>query len=110
MRPILPSDMPSAVSYQRTATTITSAGNRNPANAERGGDLGPGRAADFTGQPCLIIRSADATEPVIPSEVVTDAAPVYPAVLDELLPAAWHHVEQYANNPIEADPGQLNVG
>jgi len=36
---------------------------------------------------------------VMPSEVVTDAAPVYPAVLDELLPSAWHHVEQYENNP-----------
>jgi hypothetical protein len=35
---------------------------------------------------------------VIPSEVVTDAAPVYPGVLDELLPAAWHHVEQYATD------------
>jgi transposase-like protein len=23
------------------------------------------------------------------------------------VPAAWHHVEQYANNPIEADHGQL---
>jgi transposase-like protein len=44
---------------------------------------------------------------VIPVEVVTDAAPVYPAVLDELVPAAWHHVEQYANNPIEAEHGQL---
>jgi transposase-like protein len=44
---------------------------------------------------------------VIPTEVVTDAAPVYPAVLEELVPAAWHHVEQYANNPIEADHGQL---
>jgi IS6 family transposase len=44
---------------------------------------------------------------VKPSEVVTDAAAVYPAVLDELLPAAWHHVEQYANNPIEADHSQL---
>jgi transposase-like protein len=40
-------------------------------------------------------------------EVVTDAAPVYPGVLEELLPGAWHHVEQYANNPIEADHGQL---
>jgi hypothetical protein len=29
------------------------------------------------------------------------AAPVYPAVLEELMPAAWHHVEQYANNRIE---------
>jgi transposase-like protein len=44
---------------------------------------------------------------VIPSEVVTDAATVYPAVLDELVPAAWHHVEQYANNRIEADHSQL---
>ena len=44
---------------------------------------------------------------MIPSEVVTDAAPVCPAVLDELLPSAWHPVEQYANNPIEADHGQL---
>jgi transposase-like protein len=44
---------------------------------------------------------------VIPREVITDAAPVYPAVLEEQVPAAWHHVEQYANNPIEADHGQL---
>jgi transposase-like protein len=44
---------------------------------------------------------------VTPSEVVTDAAAVYPAVLDELVPQAWHHVEQYANNPIEADHSQL---
>ena len=44
---------------------------------------------------------------VTPSEVVTDAAAVYPAVLDELIPQAWHHVEQYANNPIEADHSQL---
>jgi hypothetical protein len=44
---------------------------------------------------------------VTPSEVVTDAAAVYPGVLDELIPSAWHHVEQYANNPIEADHSQL---
>jgi transposase-like protein len=44
---------------------------------------------------------------VTPIEVITDATPGYPDVLDELLPAAWHHVEQYANNPIEADHGQL---
>ena len=44
---------------------------------------------------------------VTPTEVVTDAAPVYPRVLDELVPAAWHHVEQYANNRIEADHGRL---
>jgi transposase-like protein len=39
--------------------------------------------------------------------VVTDAAAVYPAVLDELIPQAWHRVEQYANNPIEADHSRL---
>ncbi len=44
---------------------------------------------------------------VRPTEVVTDAAPVYPGVPDELLPAAWQHVGRYANNPIEADHGQL---
>src|SRR5258705_2958866 len=44
---------------------------------------------------------------VTPTEVVTDAAAVYPGVLDELIPQAWHHVEQYANNPIEADHSQL---
>jgi transposase-like protein len=44
---------------------------------------------------------------VTPNEVVTDAAPVYPRVLDELVPAAWHHVEQYANNRIEADHSRL---
>jgi transposase-like protein len=44
---------------------------------------------------------------VTPCEVVTDAAAIYPGVLDELIPSAWHHVEQYANNPIEADHGQL---
>jgi hypothetical protein len=30
---------------------------------------------------------------VVRSEVVTDAASVYPLVLDELLPSAWHYVE-----------------
>lgn len=44
---------------------------------------------------------------VTPSEVVTDAAPVYPAVLDDLIPSARHHLEQHANNPIEADHSQL---
>jgi transposase-like protein len=44
---------------------------------------------------------------VIPVEVVTDAAPVYPAVLDELIPSAWHHVEQHANDLIEADHSHL---
>jgi transposase-like protein len=52
-------------------------------------------------------QRALATLKVIPTEVVTDAAPVYPAVLDELIPSAWHHVERYANNPVESDHAQL---
>jgi IS6 family transposase len=44
---------------------------------------------------------------VTPMEVVTDKAATYPIVLDPLLPAAWHHTEQYANNHIEADHGRL---
>jgi transposase-like protein len=42
-----------------------------------------------------------------PTEVTTDRAPAYPRVLDEVLPAACHVVEQYANNSIESDHGRL---
>jgi transposase, IS6 family len=45
----------------------------------------------------------------IPAEVTTDRAPAYARVLDELLPSALHTVEQYANNPIEADHGRLKA-
>lgn len=31
----------------------------------------------------------------------------YPGVPDELIPHAWHDVEQYANNQIEAHLSQL---
>ena len=44
-----------------------------------------------------------------PAEVTTDRAPVYPRVLDELVPSALHTVEQYANNPIETDHGRLKA-
>jgi transposase-like protein len=42
-------------------------------------------------------------------EVVTDRAPTYPVVLDDLLPGAWHRTDQYANNSIEADHGRLKA-
>jgi transposase-like protein len=42
-----------------------------------------------------------------PTEVTTNRAPAHPRVLDELLPAACHVMDQYANNPIEADHGRL---
>jgi transposase-like protein len=43
------------------------------------------------------------------TEVVTDQAAAYPAVLEELLPAAWHRSERYANNRIESDHGRLKA-
>jgi transposase, IS6 family len=42
-----------------------------------------------------------------PSEVSTDQAPAYLRVVDELLPAACHVRERYANNPIESNHGRL---
>jgi transposase-like protein len=45
----------------------------------------------------------------MPSQVVTDQAPTYPVVLEELLPAAWHDTDQYANNRIECDHGRLKA-
>jgi IS6 family transposase len=44
-----------------------------------------------------------------PVEVVTDHAPVYPGVLEEVAPAAWHRTDQYANNRVEADHGRFKA-
>jgi transposase-like protein len=55
----------------------------------------------------LLFTQALNTTKVTPVEVITDKAAVYPRVLDELAPGAWHHTEQYAINRIEADHGQL---
>jgi len=49
------------------------------------------------------------TTRTMPSEVVTDRAPTYPVVLEELLPAAWHDTERYANNRVECDHGRLKA-
>jgi transposase-like protein len=45
----------------------------------------------------------------VPVEVMTDRAPVYPRLLDDLMPAARHVTERYANNCIEADHGRLKA-
>jgi transposase, IS6 family len=45
----------------------------------------------------------------IPVEVTTGRAPACPRVPDEVIPAALHIVEQYANNPIEADHRRLKA-
>jgi transposase-like protein len=54
-------------------------------------------------------EQAIGTTGVTPSEVVTDRAPTYPLVLEELLPAAWHRTDQYANNGVECDHGRLKA-
>jgi transposase, IS6 family len=46
---------------------------------------------------------------VTPSEVTTDRASAYPRVLDENVPSVLHVVEQYANNPIEADHSRFKA-
>ena len=51
-------------------------------------------------------QRAIATTKIRPIEVVTDQAPTYPVVLEELLPAAWHRSDRYANNRVEADHGR----
>jgi transposase-like protein len=45
----------------------------------------------------------------MPVEIVTEHAPVYPTVLEQLLPATWHRTEQYANNRLECDHGRLKA-
>ena len=49
------------------------------------------------------------TTSIAPAEVTTDRAPVYPAVLEELLPAAWHRTDRHANNRVECDHGRLKA-
>jgi IS6 family transposase len=45
----------------------------------------------------------------VPVEVVTDRAPAYPQIIDELAPAPRHVTEPYANNVIEADHGRFKA-
>jgi transposase, IS6 family len=55
------------------------------------------------------LERAIGTTKVRPAEVTTDRAPVYPLVLEELLPAARHRTDRYANNRVEADHGRLKA-
>jgi transposase-like protein len=55
----------------------------------------------------LFFKRAISTTKRTPVEVTTDQASVYSGVLEELMPAAWHGTDRYANNHIEADYGRL---
>jgi transposase-like protein len=54
-------------------------------------------------------EGAIGTTKIAPAEVTTDQAPVYPAVLAALLPAAWHRTDRHANNRVEGDHGRLKA-
>jgi IS6 family transposase len=62
---------------------------------------------DLTATRQFFIRALEHTRQ--PVEVTTDRAPAYLRVLDELLPATCHVMEQYANNAIENDHGRLKA-
>jgi transposase-like protein len=53
-------------------------------------------------------RALGATK-ITPVEVITDHAATYSVVLEELLPAAWHRTDRYANNGVECDHGRLKA-
>jgi IS6 family transposase len=57
----------------------------------------------------VFFHSAIAVTQTEPVEVVTDRAQAYVRVIEDLLPGAWHHIEQYANNPVECDHGRLKA-
>jgi IS6 family transposase len=65
-------------------------------------------SAGRAGRSALLERAV-ATTNVTPVDVVTDQAATYPIVLDELLPAARHRTDRYANNRIECDHGRLKA-
>jgi Transposase and inactivated derivatives len=78
------------------------------------------RAVDHHGQVIEVLvskrRDADAARRLVQRALTTlkvkpteaaDPASVYPRVLDEPVPVAWHHVERYANNRVEADHSRL---
>jgi transposase-like protein len=49
------------------------------------------------------------TTRIAPAEVTTDQAPVYPAVLEDLLPASRHRTDRDAINRVECDHGRLKA-
>jgi transposase-like protein len=58
------------------------------------------------------LKRAIGTTNIMPSEVVTDLAPTYPVVLEELLPAAWHRTDRYAitgSRPITVSQGEATI-
>ena len=90
--------------------------SRSPA----GGPIFTVRLIARSGNRCLHLRTSRCrggagvfyralTHGASPVEVTTDRAPVYARVVEDLVPAAQHVFEQYANNRVEADHGRLKA-
>jgi IS6 family transposase len=88
----------------RRAVGVSVSGDRPVRPGHRRPDLGE-EGSD--GHPPVFIRALEHGR--CPTEVSTDRAPAYPRVINELIPAACHVVELYANNPVEADHGRLKA-
>jgi transposase-like protein len=63
----------------------------------------------YGGAAARFFASALATSRSAPGEVVTDKAPAYLGVMDDLLPGAFHNLDRRANNRIEGDHGRLKA-
>jgi hypothetical protein len=68
------------------------------------------RPTQMSRQPAGSSSGPSASPRATPVGGVTDRAPVYRLVLEELLPAAWHCTDQYANNRIEQIMAGLRRG
>jgi IS6 family transposase len=68
--------------------------------------LSPRRNAEAARR--FFVHAMDRTR-ISPAEVTSDRYRVYPRVLDELLPAAFHRTDVHANNAIETDHGRLKA-
>ena len=71
-------------------------------------DVFVSRRRDITAARRFLERAIGVTK-VMPVEITSDQAPVYPAVLEELVPAAWHRTDRYGNNRVECDHGRLKA-
>jgi IS6 family transposase len=68
------------------------------------GDVFGSKSRDTTAATRLLTEAVGVRgEPI---EVTTDRAPTLAKAIEEVLPAARHDTEQYANNRVEADHGQ----
>ena len=80
---------------------------RREAEPGEGGARGDRRAGAVSGSHGRSVSARTTSRPT--QQSLTDQAATYPVGLEELLPAAWHRTDRYANNGIECDHGRLKA-